>query len=242
MDEQQLRLAAELFELGRAELPAEDAHLLAEQAESLPLREELNAIRDFDQSLGQAMRAVPVPGQLKQQVLDRMAEKRAIQIRKRIYEITALAAAVLLVGFIAWNWNRFFRPSLDAESIVARADFSNKERFARAEAWLAEQDLHFQPERAFEPDRLVEYVHAELLDRTVPMLLFVSDQGEVARVYIVRTGQFQLEDQDLDQEAHKSFASVRILTDRTEPHRIAYVVVFTGQTLEPFLRRPTPMT
>src|SRR5437899_263959 len=88
-------------ELDAAELEELEAHL-ADCPDCGPLAQ---AERQIDSRLGQAMRAVSVPEDLRNRLLTRLGSERTRQTRKRRrwLAVPAAAAALLLVTWIGWK-------------------------------------------------------------------------------------------------------------------------------------------
>src|SRR5262249_59214724 len=78
--------------------------------------------RAFDDRLGKAMLAVPIPTNLKAKLLDGMSADRGTWYRQKFYAVAGLAAAVLLTvgGIIAWQIDR--AQVLDISEIVRAED------------------------------------------------------------------------------------------------------------------------
>ncbi|HEY8506584.1 MAG TPA: hypothetical protein VIL46_18520 [Gemmataceae bacterium] len=239
MDDRTAHVWMEFVNLSRSELDPEHAAEVEAQVRALPGGEDLlRQSRAFDSEIGRRLRDVPVPAGLRGRILDRLAARRAARWRRGLLQGLAAAAAVLLAVTLIWNWQYLSRPDLDAERLVHATEPQLRSPFEQAQAWLAEQGLHFAPEKPLDTTLLAAYETAEFQGRPVPMLLFINyREGVFARVYVVRSREFDLEAGA--GEAHGSFGSVEVIADREEPHRIAYVAVYTGPTLEPFLVRST---
>src|SRR5215213_5823218 len=88
-------------ELAGEDAAALDAHLAACPKCAAVVRFE----RAFDDRVGRAMRAVPVPAGLKGRLLDGVAAQRGSWYREKAYALVGLAACVALtvVGVVAWQ-------------------------------------------------------------------------------------------------------------------------------------------
>ena len=91
--------------------------------------------------------------------------------------------------------------------------------------------------RQFDYRLLVHYTVAEFQGRAVAQLWFVQDNNS-ARVYILPAKQFDLDylerqGQGVAQGSHVTVKLIR----HPENRQIAYLVVYTGASLEPFLNR-----
>jgi hypothetical protein len=98
--------------LEAAELEELEAHL-AECPDCGPLAQ---VERQMDSRLAQAMKAVPVPADLRGRVLGRLQSERDIQVRKRRRWIGVPAAAAILLIALGLGWKLFQKPStIDVE-------------------------------------------------------------------------------------------------------------------------------
>lgn len=238
MDARTAHLLLEVLDLGRADLPPEQAaaiedHLRTHQGGEQLLRD----ARHFDDRMRREMIDVPVPAGLHDQILNRLSKHRAVRVRRRLWQGMTIAASLLILTMIGLNLPHWFRPGIDTQSIARQYESQSNpaQAFRAAESWLEAQELAFHPSVPFDPNRLAAYEMVEFQGRTVPMLLFVNhEQGVMARVYLVPSTKFNLDMDRITTEAQQSFCSVRVLADKQRPDELAYVVVFTGHSLDPF--------
>lgn len=235
MDERTAHLFLEFVNLSRAEMdPEHTAEVEDELRRQLGGNSLLDDARAVDQQLGQQMRDVPVPPDLRGRILDRLAERRGRVIRRRIARSLALAATLLVAVTLGLGLLSLSRPVVDAERIAAHYEPQVQDPFGAAQAWLGEQGLAFHPDAPFDPHLLAGFDHAEFQGKTVPVMHFVNHrEGAFARVYIVRSGQFDFNVPT--ERAHGSFAFVTVLKDTDQAHDVAYVVVSNTRSLQPFL-------
>jgi hypothetical protein len=79
--------------------------------------------------------------------------------------------------------------------------------------------------------------------KSVPMVLLVSPHpSAIARVYVVRSNEFDLKSiQDyldsMGMPSENGQHRIVILSDRDRPDKTAYVIIFTGDSLDPFRDR-----
>jgi len=176
-------------ELEAAELEELEAHL-ADCPDCGPLAQ---VERQMDSRLGQAMRAVAVPENLRGRLLARLESQRASQVRKwrRRLAIPAAAAVLLLSAWIGWKWLE--KPlAIDVEQ-VADADqgkiFNPRpepvEDFFRAEGIpiIAPPDANYL--------FLREYYVVSLQGKRVPKLLFTDGKSNTL-VYILSAKDFDV--------------------------------------------------
>jgi len=236
MDERTAQMLVEWLRLGSQEFDPEQAaaverHLCAQgDVESLVQQD-----RELDAFLGPAMRAVPVPADLPSRIHTKLAAKRGAASRRRAFRVFG-SAAVLLAAFGAvWGVRWSARPLLAPEAIAAHYDPLIQDPFGQARAFLAERGLAFRPALPIDPSLLTAFEEVTFQGARVPMLVFTNhSQRHTARVYVVRSRDFRWE--SVAEQAHLSFCDVQIVADRDEPDRVAYVVVYDGHSLEPFLR------
>jgi hypothetical protein len=179
------------------------------------------AERTLDDALGQVMRDVPAPADLKPKVLKRLAASRG---RGR-WKWSAAAAAVLLLaigGGVSWHLH-WSRPDVTSDdlAVMAAQDGLNPEQ---AIEYLAEHGLSVK----FPPDfdyfrylRTVEIV--EFKGRRVAKLVLVrADEGVSASILILPNNQFRT-NSILDTTVPGWTVEVRRQDDCT------YLIFFRGQ-------------
>ncbi|VTS08328.1 anti-sigma factor family protein [Tuwongella immobilis] len=155
--------------------------------------------------------------------------------RRFPWRVASTVAAAILAGVGVWQWSKP-APQLDAETLAISYDAQSREPFNQAIAWLADQQLRFTPAMPLDPTLVVGFEMVQFQGNTVPMLILTNHREHaVARVYIVHSRQFDLP--AVRAEAQQSNCAVTVLADRDEPNRVAYVVVYTGATLDPFLSK-----
>jgi len=242
MDEPTAQILLELLELGNQELSPEQAAAVEVHLRGLP-EWEVSAQRDreFDDRFGPALRDVAVPADLPKRIHARLAADRGNQWRRRIYQTSGVAAGLLLVIGLGWGLRWSLMPRLDAEQFATQFDAIAQDPFSQAEAWLADQGIVFQPAVALNPSLLTDFQMVEFQGQMVPMLYYTYFPGRAtARVYIVDADQFRFS--AMSDEARRSFCAVQIFDDVEKPNRRRYVVVYTGVSLTPFLRRGENVT
>jgi hypothetical protein len=200
--------------------------------------------RAFDDRVGKAMLAVPVPANLKAKLLDGVAAQRGAWYRQKFYALAGLAAAVLLTvsGIVAWQIRT--APALTMTAIVRQEDDRVQHRAEYVDRELARFGLRFNPERPFDLMQL-EFVGLGDLDgKEVPVLLFANRaKNAVAKVYVVRDTDFNWKDLPRDGATVPGGLfghQVAVLTDRSRSD-VGYIVVFTGAGLELFLEDRSPV-
>lgn len=212
-------------ELEASEADALESHL-ADCAECGPLAQ---IERQIDDRIVRVMRAVPVPAGLRERLLSRLAKEKWAVRRKWLVRGAVAAAIVLAIGLgIYWQRSQLTRLELDPLAQEQGLDAD------RLEAWYhshGRKDVVVP--RQFNYAYLQYFGFAELQERRVPDLRFFHD-GNVAHVFILSADQFDLEQQEQDM-AQGSNRTVRLLR-HPENRRIAYLVIFTGPSLEAFFK------
>lgn len=229
---------------GRDELgPEASAGLNRHLAECPVCAAEARTGEAFDRAVAAALRAVPVPVGLRERLHARAAAYRGAAIRRTIYRLTALAAAVLLA--VGLGLGVFVqRSAFDTAALVHDTDEQLRDPESSLRAWLT--SLGVAPELPpppgetdpFDPELLVSLGWERVQGQDVPVVVFRHPSGRgFAKVYILRS----LSEFDLRTlaDAQGSLTLARVVTDPSRPRGVAYVIVSTGPDFKPFLR-PRP--
>ena len=210
----------------------------------------------FDSAVSQAMRAVPIPAGLRERLVTRISERRGTILRRQAYRVAALAASVLLAIGIGIGALTAARPVPDTFELTVRGDAlaavmqadggqrvalqpdaPTDPRIARAnrdrvQHWLADEGLPTTLPEPFDFGLLLSYHWEPIQGRQVPVILFRERQGSgFAKVYLFRSLAFDLKTVPY---AQSSYCEARPYPNR--PAGVTFVVVFTGQSLAPFLQ------
>jgi hypothetical protein len=201
--------------------------------------------RQFDDRVGKAMLAVPVPPTLKAKLLDGVAAQRGAWYRQKFFALAGLAAAIVATvgGIVAWQIQR--APELTVADIVNQEDARAQDRGRFVDRYLRDHGRpDFRPERPFDLNQLELVGTAELDGKQVPVLYFVNGPKNArAKVYVVRDTEFKWKNlpQDGSSQPGGLFGhQVALVRDR-QNSGVAYVVVFTGAGLELFLEERSPV-
>ena len=217
------------LELEGSEAEALESHL-ADCPECGPLAQ---AERQIDDRMGRAMRAVALPNGLRNRLLNGLRQDRRLA-RRRWFGRVAVAATILLaVGLgVYWHFSQLTR--FELTELVRPQQFDPEQ----LDEWFRGQGMKdVAVPRQFDYRLLVHYTVAEFQGRAVAQLWFVQDNNS-ARVYILPAKQFDLDylerqGQGVAQGSHVTVELIR----HPENRQIAYLVVYTGASLEPFLNR-----
>jgi anti-sigma factor RsiW len=207
-----------------------------------------------DAAIGTAMRAVEVPASLRARLIASTSAERGTVLRRRAYRYAALAASLFLVVGLAAGIFTANRPHPDTYELAMKADALervmrfeapvafgqvNPEQAAANEAavrkWLKAEQL---PEnlpgdlKNLDFGLLLSHHWEEVQGRQTPVLLFRGRDQGFAKVYAFRATQFNLKNVS---GVSNSNCQVGVYpTDHALG--VTFVVVYTGHTLEPFLR------
>lgn len=187
----------------------------------------------FDAAVAVAMRNVPLPPGLRDQLVARLSAQRGAVLRRKAYQFAAAAAAVLLSVGLGYGYFWQARPQADTTALVmdldTRSDPERAEETVRR--WLLAEQL---PDRLPEPFdfRFYRWHGKEpILGRDVPVVVFSDLSGaEIAKVYAFRDTVFDLK---MLQDAQSSHWQAKVYP---QGRGVTYVVVFTTPELTPFLR------
>ncbi len=208
------------------------------------------SVSTFDAALGNAMRAVEIPANLRAKLIASTSAQRGMVLRRRTYQFAALAASILLTIGLATGIFTANRPHPDTYELASKADaLSNVLRFEvgaigaaavnpEAEAneaairkWLKAERLPELPE-PFDYGLLISHHWEDVQGRQVPVVMFRGRDQGFAKVYAFRATQFNLKDV---KPVNTSNCQALIYTTDWTPG-VTFVVVFTGRDLLPFLK------
>jgi hypothetical protein len=195
------------------------------------------ALAGFDAAVGRAMRAVPVPEGLRDQLFAEVATRRGALLRRTAYRYLAVAASVLVTCGLALGVYSAARPQADVTALVVRGDELGQPQGAERQiaAFLKAQSLPALPE-SFDPALFIHAGTESVQGRDVPVLVFRARTGEgLAKVYAFRGTAFKL---DAIRDEQASLFSAKPYPNPSAG--MTYVVVFTGMDLTPFLRGDGP--
>jgi len=194
------------------------------------------AERSFDHALGSAMRAVVVPAALRARLVANLSAHRGTQLRRQMFRSAAMAASVFLTMGLAFGAFSAARPRLDATELVNGTDFKLQNPEEATRLWLASQKLPTELPRPFDFDLFVTYGTEPVQGRDVPVVTF-RERGQgpgLAKVYIFHAGRFDL--RGVPGEVQASHSRALVIDDQKQHRGVVYVVVFTGPSLDPFLK------
>jgi len=196
------------------------------------------AAASFDHAMASAMRAVPVPAGLRDQLVRHVASKQGAILRRKLYQAGALAAAALVFLVLGISLISTTRPRPDTDALVRAADDQKNRPKEYTQKWLADQKLPNNLPWDFDYDNLLTNCgYDKVAGHYVPVVTFRAPAGNgFAKVYIFRAGEF---DPKGLQDAQASHFRAEVLLEQREFHGFNYVVVHSGgphKGLQLFLR------
>lgn len=244
MDCKTARLLIEFFRPVASELAASEANALEQHlAECSECAAFANTERAWEARVGRAMQNVPVPARLRERLhagLELQTARRRRQQKRRAVLGAAVAAALLLAAAFAWHWKRTHPPRLDLEQIAVNFFGETANPVAEnVEAFFNQTDRAFLAPRDFNYANLRYYSWSELQGKNVPLLLFTLADRSQARVYFLSWNQFNLNHLELDAPGIGS-GGAKLEVKRLPGRKAAYLVLYTGESLEPFLGADDP--
>lgn len=184
-----------------------------------------------------AMRNITVPADGAERVKSVLRSQRRQSLARRFLRLSAgtAAAAMLLLGcWLGYDWLRDRQETLNVERI------SNDVFMALAnpspdsvEGWYLERGTTMTPPPDFRYSLLAYYDYADLQGKRVPLLVFTRG-SEQARVFVLSQRQFDLKDAIAHGQELGSGCKA-IVREHPTDKRFAYLVVFNGPSLDPFL-------
>lgn len=224
-----------LLALGPADRGADDRAALDRHVAGCPACAALaGRAAGFDAAIGAAMRDVPVPATLHDDLLKSAYAARGAAWRRTAYRYAALAAGLLLAVGVTFGGVWRFRPKLDGYALVSATEQEREFRKTVVGDWLAKQDLPDELPFPVDFDLALHAFHGkgELRGRDVPVILFQRGTDQ-ARVFVVREGQLNTAELVPEDGSLWKLAVVRHPTVKG----VTYVVLHTN-SFEIFRRQP----
>jgi hypothetical protein len=208
---------------------------------------EARSAASFDRAVAAAMTAVPVPGSLRDKLMVLASAHRGGIIRRKVYQVAALAASIFFVTGLAFGVFSFSRARIDATQMVEFNDRIYGDPEGALRDWLIAQQFPDQLPEPFDPDLLMALGTEKVQGKDVPVAVFRHpgdrERGRgFAKVYIFRDdGTYNLKDLT---DAQLSHTMARVVKDPARFRGVQYVIVHTfhpdpvdPNPLKPFLRQ-----
>ena len=227
------------------ELTAADRRLLDQHLRECPdCAAQAKEDELFDQKIGRAMAAVPVPTALAGRILARLGQSK----RRPFWPWLAAAACLLLAlgGGLFW----LLRPgSIDLPSIARDVERITAASPAEVEEWFADRGVTMvaPPQFRYGPvgtrDSYLESADVRLVQgRKVAHLLFMfpgegNREAAVAHVYVAPADAIDINPDQLAGEPISPHTIEMIPHPNATAPQFYFMVVYTGRSLEPFKKR-----
>jgi hypothetical protein len=238
MDCKTARLLLDLTHPASEELDTEEGQALENHLAVCPECSALaGAERQYYQRVGRAMCLVEAPPGLRTKLLSRLDKERGDYYRQQLARGARLAvglAACVLIALLIWYMRAGKEPAFDVAGLredVFEKQFSNPTR-QKVDEFLSYHQVAAPGE--FNYGFLVHYGMIECQGKQVPFLLFMRpEQNLFARVYIVNDKQF--DPGSLQAQGRSGSGGYSSEIWRPNGATYAYVIIYTGEDLKPFL-------
>jgi hypothetical protein len=196
----------------------------------------------FDRAVATAMVAVPVPAGLRDKLLTIASAHRGGVIRRKVYQVAALAASILFITGLAFGYFSWSRLRIDAIPIIELSDRLYEDPEGALRDWLVAQQFPDQLPEPFDPYLLVSLGTEKVQGKDLPVAVFRHPRERgFAKVFIFRDdGTYNLKDLT---DAQMSHTMARVVRDPARFRGVQYVIVHTfhpdpvdPNPLKPFLR------
>jgi hypothetical protein len=194
--------------------------------------------RHLDDHLGRAMRDVPVPGDFKQRLLNRLSKERDAWWRRWLVRGGAAAAAVLLA--LAGSWYFWPMPTPSADQIQIETAGKIRATEEMVAGYFQQQGLgYLSLPTQFKFEYLKDYYVEQFQGRPIPVLRFEHmEQGipVYAKVMVLSDRYFDLKNLKDNPRAESGVPKVLVLEQAGDPH-VLFVVIYNANDLDAFLRQ-----
>jgi hypothetical protein len=203
------------------------------------------ASSSFDRAVAAAMTAITVPTGLRDKLMTIASAHRGGIIRRKVYQVAALAASVLFVTGLAFGVFSASRAKMTGEAFVMVQDRIHEDPEGALRDWLVAQQFPDQLPEPFDPYLLVTLGTEKVQGNDVPVAVFKHPKERgFAKVFIFRDdGTYNLKDLS---DAQMSHTMARVVRNPARFRGVQYVIVHTvhpdpvdPNLLKPFLRPAT---
>jgi hypothetical protein len=243
MDCKHARMLLEVAHPIATELEAAETAALASHLADCPDCGYLaEAERRVDEKFGAAMRDVAVPDGLQQRIGRRLQAERDAWWRVRVFRVAGVAATLLFacwIGYAVWFGKR---PEPDLPRVLANVD-QRESGPPVVEQAFAEMGVSMTAPRKFDY-RYFSFWNLSVFPdnnkKLVPCLSFVRQQPNgvqmTAQVYVLSDRAFNIEAIRLAKpNLVGSHQNILVHVEQDYPH-VVFVVIYTGQSIDPFLK------
>jgi hypothetical protein len=172
-------------------------------------------VHSFDSAVASVMKNVAIPAGLRDKLLLQAMTQRGTVIRRKVYQLAALAASLFLIVGVSFGVFSASRPKLDIDILVNNADEQFQNPKKTMEQWLTAHNFPTELPLPLNTDLIYILGRERVQGKYVPVILFgrVSNNGErgFAKLYLFdKNGDFKLDSKAL-QDAEASNAHARVL-------------------------------
>lgn len=238
MDCNTARMLGEFLRPDASELDASEREALERHlAGCADCQAHVDGLQRVHAHMSAAVQAVPVPDFLHSDILRRLESATSERPRRPVTRRLQWLAAAAVVLICVYAGFQFQKPVvLDLEQISSQVfgETTNPSPETVAE-WFRERKVDVIPPADFNYRLLMYYSFADLQGVSTPLLVFTSGKAQ-ARVFILSDRQFNLRALAGGLAAGSGGNSVvRPFADG----RSAYLIIYTGEALDPFLADST---
>jgi hypothetical protein len=193
----------------------------------------------FDRTIGSAMTAVAIPTGLRNRLVTHVAARRGTALRRKAYRYAGLAtAAMVLLGVGIGALNTRVVPNVESLIILNEPQDAEQQE-AAVRTWLAQNKLPPQLPENFDYALHVHHGVERVQDRDVPVVVFRDRNGPgFAKVYIFRNdARFKTDElrEQIGKTNSRSQCTATVATV-SDARGVVYVIVYTGPSLDAFLK------
>jgi hypothetical protein len=226
--------------------PAETAQLAAHLAECPDCGYLAEVERRVDEKFAAAMRDVPMPEGLKERIGRHLQVERDAWWRVRVTRVAGAAVAACVLVWLSYAFWFSKRSDPDLQQVLSKVD-QRESGPQVVEQFFDEMGVPMRAPRRFNYDFLVAYnlaVFPDTSKKLVPCLVFVRQQKNgaavTAQVFVLSDRTFDIASMDSAQPLIGSHQNIAVHTE-TENPRVAYVVIYTGESVRAFWKENKPI-
>lgn len=194
------------------------------------------AERAFDAKVGQAMRDVPVPAQMQENVVTRLAVERGRVWRKQALRVSAAVVAAVVILALGFGWWSAAKIEVSAEAVARHSD----EKYVSVQnldvgsiaTFFRSHGVRFQMPPDFDVRLINEYGVAQFDGHTVAKIDYSRDNAQ-AHVYVLPKRHFKFA-KGSEGITPGSLVTVELLD---VPGDFLYVVVYVGDARREHFRK-----
>lgn len=229
MDCQHARLLLEFARPSTRELEPSEANQLQDHLrECSQCAHAAEMERHVDNTVGRAMRAVPVPLGLRERLLKRVSAERDAWYRKWLVRGVAVAAALILAVWLGHAWWSSRLPGVDWATVKNDQELRDA---AQVEDWYHLRRVSMAAPPGFNYEFLNAYGISLFQGQHVPHLVFVAPERDrtpatITHVYVLSDRQFDLKVTERTMALKEVYLpdSVALIKHPEHPHFLFLVI------------------